>query len=40
MTEDSIDQDVYKSLKNKSLTQNKLMAAVKARLQEGHNGND
>jgi len=35
MTEDSIDQDVYKSLKNKSLTQNKLMAAVKARLKEG-----
>lgn len=40
MTEDSIDQDVYKSLKNKSLTQNKLMAAVKARSQEGQNGND
>lgn len=40
MTEDSIDQEVYKSLKNKSLTQNKLMAAVKARLQEGQHGND
>lgn len=32
MTEDSIDQDVYKGLKNKKLGQNELMNAVKAKI--------
>lgn len=39
MTENSIDHRVYESLKNKSLMQNALMAAVKARIKEGQHGN-
>jgi len=34
MTENTIDQRVYKALQNKELTQDELMKAVKARIEQ------
>ena len=34
MTDNTIDQRVYKALQNKELTQDELMKAIKARIEE------